>query len=380
MHLRIPQLMKEIERIQSLRGLALVSYLVALLLGWSGLAIYAEGVSADQARSALSGEPGFTFDCDNTPMNPCRILVASYRDKPVKIESSSVAWSERYQRAIVVSDNYNDLVAQNAAHFVIATFSLENDSPQIPVEPLLTPEQAEQFPLYDLEGVTLVGDHLYAIGSLALHGKDPERDRWERHQFVQMDLEEKNGVLTVSTIAHVSKRWPNFRVWIISKSGYAWTAEETRGRAEGQGINVEALSATSRGTLIIGFRGPSTSDGGSLALEIAPPSFPRKEPRLVKAHRVPPVPADVVAEGAPKTLRGMIEIPASPGEYYVLLGPKGYEKELIVLSRWNAKTGELTKATALPKGFVAEGCTPISDNTLLIVDDLKERILVATEN
>ncbi len=380
MNLRTSRLMKGTETDQTRRWFALVSYLGVVLLVWSVLAIFAQGVSANEDKSAVSGKPGFSFDCDNTPMNPCRILVASYRDKPVKIESSSVAWSERYQRAIVVSDNYNDLVEQNAAHFVIATFSLETEAPQLPVEPLLTPEQAEEFPLYDLEGVTLVGDHLYAIGSLALHGKDPERDRWERHQFVQMDVQEKDGFLTVSDIAHVSKRWPNFRDWMISKSGYSWSAEETRGRAEGQGINVEALSATSRGTLLIGFRGPATSDGGSLALEIEPPNSPGREPRLLKAHRVPPVPVEIVSGGAPKTLRGMIEVPSSPGEYYVLLGPKGYEKELIVLALWNVKSGKLTKVTALPKGFVAEGCTPLSDNRLLIVDDLKERILVATEN
>ncbi len=76
----------------------------------------------------------------------------------------------------------------------------------------------------------------------------------------------------------------------------------------------------------------------------------------------------------------MVEIPEQPGEYYVLLGPKGYEKELVVLARWNSNTGELTKATPLPEGIVAEGVVPITKNKLLIIDDLKEAILVATEN
>ena len=70
-------------------------------------------------------------------------------------------------------------------------------------------------------------------------------------------------------------------------------------------------------------------------------------------------------------------IPA-PGEFYVLLGPIGYEKEEIVLAHWNANTGQLTKATLLPKGFVAEGVAPIGGGKVLIVDDLKAMILIAT--
>ena len=331
---------------------------------------------------SVKGKPvkGFSFDCDNTPKLPCRTLVATYQGKPLKIESSGVVWSNRYNKAIVVSDNYNDLVSQNAGHYAIVSFSLEGDSPKIPVEPLLTPQQAADYPLYDLEGVTLLGDRLYAIGSLALHGKNPQRDRWERHQFVQMDLTESNGVLRATNLSHLTKRWQDFRNWLISKSGYPWTGEETRGRAEGDGINVEALSANPVGNLVIGFRGPLLPDGSALALEISPPSCPEQEPVLVKKHAVLPVDLANIPKEAPKTLRGMAEIPEQPGEYYVLLGPKGYEEESIVLARWNSTTGNLTKATPLPSGIVAEGVIPILANKLLIVDDLQEAILIATEN
>ena len=323
---------------------------------------------------------GFSFDCNNTPSNPCKTLVANYQGKKITIEPSSIAWSNSYNKAIVVSDNYNDLIIDNAGHYVIVSFSLESDSSKISVEPLLTPEQTADFPLYDLEGVTLMGDRLYAIGSLALHGKNPDRDRWERHQFVQMDLTESKGVLQLTNLKHVSQRWPDFRNWLISKSGYPWTAEETRGRAESEGINVEALSANSLGNLVLGFRGPLLSDGSVLALELSPPASSDLETILVKRHAIPQVEATNITQGAPKTLRGMVEVPEQPGEYYVLLGPQGYEKELVVLARWNSNTGKLTKATPLPEGIVAEGVVPISQNKLLIVDDLKEAILIATEN
>lgn len=351
----------------------LSSFCLLIVLTVAGAAV------ADDATATPGGQSGFSFDCDNTPDRPCRKLVATDGGKPVMIESSSAAWSKRYRKAIVVSDNFNDLAEQGAGHYVIAYFELDADGDEIPVEPLLRPEQIEEFRLYDLEGVTLIGDRLYAIGSLALHGKNPKRDRWERHQFLQMDLEEKGGRLRAANLAHVAGRWPNFRDWLISKSGHEWTAEEVRGRAEGDGINVEALSATSDGNLLIGFRGPLTANGGTLALEIKLPPTVDDEPVLVKAHVLAPVDLPHIPKGAAKTLRAISMVPGKPGQFYVLLGPKGYEKEVLVLARWNANTGKLTKATLLPKNFVAEGVTPIPGDKVLVVDDLKGMVLVATE-
>lgn len=349
-----------------------------LLANLAGIVIYDYTVSA--GGPSLNEKLGFSFNCDNTAKKPCRKLIAKHEGRPVTIEPSSAAWSEQYKKVIVVSDNYNDLVEHNAGHYVIVSFGLEEGRAEIPVEPLLTPEQIQTFPLYDLEGVTLDGDRLYAIGSLALHGKDPRRDRWERHQFVQMNLREDQGRLKTTDLSHIAKRWPNFRDWLISKSGYAWTAEETRGRAEAEGINVEALSATSTGTLIVGFRGPLSSEGGTLALEIQLPTSTDEEPSLIKRHVLPSVNIPHIPKGAAKTLRGMVEAPGESGEFYVLLGPKGYEKEEIVLAHWDINTGQLSKVTRLPEGFVAEGVAPIAPGQLLIVDDLKEMILIATEN
>ena len=178
----------------------------------------------------------------------------------------------------------------------------------------------------------------------------------------------------------MASRWPNFRDWLISKSGHEWTGEAARGRAEGEGINVEALSATSDGNLIIGFRGPLTPEGGVLALEIRLPASADDEPVLVKQHVLPPLDFPHIPKGATKTLRAISMVPGEPGQFYVLLGPKGYEKEELVLARWNVDAGELTKVTLLPKDFVAEGVTPIPGGKVLVVDDLKEAILVATEN
>jgi hypothetical protein len=337
---------------------------------------------------------GFYFDCDNTPNNPCRSLVIKHQEKQVKIleiglEPSGLAWSNRYQKAIVVSDNYNDLAAKGVGHYVIFTFdpdaqsSLEN----IVVEPLLTPQQAKEFQLYDLEGATTMGagqgssirDRFYAIGSMSLHGNNPKRDRWQRGQFVQMDLVEVDGALTALNLSPVTQRWLDFRDWLISKSGYAWTGEQIRGRAEGDGINVEALSANSLGNVIIGFRGPLLADGRALALEIALPPTPEDEPVLVQEYALSPIDSPHIPRGAPKTLRGMAEVPEKSGEYYVLLGPKGYEKEPVVLARWNSRTGELTNPTLLPDNFVAEAVTPIEGNRILIMDDLQGLVLIAKE-
>ncbi len=62
------------------------------------------------------------------------------------------------------------------------------------------------------------------------------------------------------------------------------------------------------------------------------------------------------------------------------MGPKGYEKEEFVPARWNTHTDQLQKATFLPKNCVAEGVKPVPGSKVLVVDDLKEMILVATEH
>jgi len=331
-------------------------------------------------KPAANAQTGFTFDCDNTPANPCRRLSAKESGKPINIESSSATWSERFKKVFIVSDNFNDLVEQDAGDYVIAYFGLEKHSGDIQVHPLLSPEQVKEFQLYDLEGVTLIGERLYAIGSLALHGKNPKRDRWERYQFLQMDLEESAGRLRAVNLSHVARGWPNFRNWIISESGYPWSDEAIRGRAEAEGINVEALSATSEGNLIIGFRGPLASDGGTLALEFELPATPDGEPTLIRRHVLPPVDRPDVPKGAAKTLRAISMVPDESGQFYVLLGPKGYEQEGLVLAHWNSLTSELTKVALLPENFVAEGVTRIPGDRVLVVDDLKEMILFATEN
>jgi len=349
----------------------------------TGLTVFITDVmGSTTGRAELNKHPGFSFDCDNTPAKPCRKLVAEYNGKPITIEPSSVAWSNRFNKAIVVSDNYNDLVQHQAEHYVIVYFGLEEIESKIAVKPLLTPRQAVEFPLYDLEGVTLQGDRLYTIGSLALHGKDPSQDRWERHQFIRMELRqmEKSNLLGVENLAHVTRRWPNFRDWLISKSGHAWTAEETRGRAEAEGINIEALSITDAGTVMMGFRGPLMPEGGAMAIEFKLPASPDHEPVLVRKYALPQVDFPDVPKGTPKTLRAMVEVPGEPGAFYVLLGPKGYEKEEIVLAHWNSQTGQLSRTTQLPEGFVAEGVAPIAEGRLLIVDDLREMIIIATEN
>jgi hypothetical protein len=363
-------LMKMITRPHSTRPIEISLRLA--LLACLGLILFTTAVVADEIK-------GFSFDCDNTLQHPCRKLVAQDRTKPIRIESSSAAWSPRYQKVIVVSDNYNDLSVHDAGQYVIAYFDPVNQGPELVAKPLLTPQQAEEFRLFDLEGVTLDGDRLYAIGSLALHGKDPERDRWERHQLVQMELKQIDGQLGVVNLSHVSKRWPNFRDWVLSKSGHEWTGEETRGRAEAEGINVEALSVTDTGNLIIGFRGPAAAEGGALALEIRLPDSAEKEPLLVKKYLIPPIVFDHIPAGAVRTLRAISRIPGKHGIFYLLLGPKGYEKERIVLARWNSNTDEMTKAKLLPIGFVGEGVTSISEGKVLVVDDLAEMILVATE-
>ena len=357
--------------------------LLACLLASAPVNSDPEKQVAENTKPHTHKSGGFSFDCDNTPERPCRRLIALRQGKPIDIEPSGVVWANDYGKAIVVSDNLNDLVEQDAAQYVCASFDLSGAATGIVVAPLLSREQAQAFLLYDLEAVTLKGDRLYVMGSLGLHAKNPGRDRWERHQFVQLDLQQSNGRLRVDNLTHVTRRWPDFRDWLISKSGYGWVTKEILGKAEGEGINAEALAVTASGTLIIGFRGPLSAEGGALALEITPPVSADDEPELVKWHVLPSLHMPDIPKGAANALRGMAEVPGDPGNFYVLLGPTGdeavVETSAQVLARWDTNTGKLKNATLLPANFVAEGVAPIDAGRMLLVDDAQGLILVATE-
>jgi hypothetical protein len=138
------------------------------------LLIISSAVFATDLMGSTTGEPvlskesGFSLDCDNTLQRPCRKLVADYNGKPITIEPSSVAWPDRYNKAIVVSDNYNDLVQHNAGHYVIVYFGLEEYESKITVKPLFTQKQAAEFPLYDLKG------SLFKATGFTLWSKSPE--------------------------------------------------------------------------------------------------------------------------------------------------------------------------------------------------------------
>ena len=95
-----------------------------------GLILTAAAVAAEEMK-------GFSFDCDNTLQRPCRKLVAQDRTKPIRIESSSAAWSPRYQKVIVVSDNYNDLSVHHSEHYVIAHSDPKGQGPELAAAPLL---------------------------------------------------------------------------------------------------------------------------------------------------------------------------------------------------------------------------------------------------
>jgi len=160
-----------------------------------------------------------------------------------------------------------------------------------------------------------------------------------------------------------------------SRTSGPYATSAIRSRLRLPGTTRLALRASMAGSV----RGPVTADGGTLALEIKLPPTADDEPELVKAHVLPALDSANIPKGATKTLRAISMVPDEAGHFYVLLGPKGYEKEELVLARWDLKTGKLTKATVLPKNFVAEGVTPIPGGKVLVVDDLKEAILVATE-
>lgn len=323
------------------------------------------------------------FACGVEGAPPCPLLVAHHAGRRIPLEPSALVWSPRFGRALVVTDNADDLAPLGAGHFAISSFdpaaALDPARParEVEVTPLLSPEQARTFALDDLEGLALAGERLYAMGSMSLDRRDPERDSWRRNRFVQMDLVASDGGISAANLSNVSERWPDFRDWLLSESGHAFSGDAIRGRADGPGINVEGLCATASGHLLIGFRGPASDGSGALVLEIALPDTPQGAPSLV-ATRAIPEPLPGAPPGAPRGVRDLARIPGSDSQLYVLMGARGPEKEPLVLARWDVATGAASTLAALPPGFVAEGLAPLPDGRLLLVDDLRARLMIAS--
>ena len=284
----------------------------------------------------------------------CRVV--PYNRSDIKLEPSGLAYDFGSYIMVGVSDNYNDLVKQDAAEYALFWFKPETKSPDYICKayPLLTRDDAAKFKLYDLEGVgkNKSGTY-YAIGSLSLHSKTASRDIWFRYQGFRFQLQSttdpvlRHRAVNLSWLSADMRR--NLREWFISSSTYPWAIEAIKGRAEtAGGLNVEGLEVSHDGNLLVGFRGPMLDRTHALIFEVTIPDTDQA-PNLVKVHKVP-------VQKPNYGIRGISRIKDRDGLYIIITGPTDTAHEPMQSLIWDSKLEKTTVCReTLPDGFVAEG-------------------------
>jgi hypothetical protein len=297
------------------------------------------------------------------------------------LEPSGLAWLPEQGVLVGVSDD----VGEGRGYELFYIHAEDLGRQEIPVRPLLTPEQSLAVDVQDLEGLTAVPgtNTLYAIGSLSLD-KYPERaaDRWNRHHLIRVEVERgESGEVRARTVEWVSEgRRPDFREWVISSSGRPWAPEAFQGRPESGGLNVEGLASDAQGNLLVGFRGPL--DGSRALVLRMDPGEGDEQPRslgwlTMDLSGLPGDPADPAVWH--RGIRGFDRIPGT-GEYVVLVGHTGPRYDNLRVIRWNSATGGVVDLAELPAAFVGEGVAvmEVTEDSLqvAVVSDKDAKIMV----
>ena len=181
-------------------------------------------------------------------------------------------------------------VALDAAHFVVAGDEdnelriYARDRPQVlatvPLQAFLRTGRDEA----DLEAGTRIGERIYWIGSLGRDGKArpaPQRDR-----FFATDIDRSTTPPTPRPVGTASARLLD--AVVASEAGQRWQLDDAARKAPEApgGLNVEGLTHTSDGALLIGFRNPLREDK-ALVLPLRNPGIGTKRPRIVSITAAP---------------------------------------------------------------------------------------------
>jgi len=289
-------------------------------------------------------------------------------------ELSGVAWDPVLQLAIGIRDERLDYPGYEIFAFDPNTVSDDGCHRAVP---LLSGSLSREFQLDDLEAITrLPNGDFFALSSLSLGHVPSPRDRWSRFRGVRFTLTTQDGSPTVDRIERISSdSRPDLREWVISSSGRSWQDNDYRGRAEAGGINVEGLTHTADGQLIVGFRAPLGGGPSALVLFLQTGAAD-VAPQTVRWDSIDvsglPGNDDERARG----VRGMTRISQAgePDRYAIVVGHTGPRHDRLRIALWQPSDGTVLDRGELPDGYVGEGITLIDRDgdrlEILLLDDL----------
>jgi hypothetical protein len=220
------------------------------------------------------------------------------------------------------------------------------------------PEQPEA----DIEGATRVGDRVYWITS---HGRNKNgKPRPNRHRLFATEVKVSGDKVT---IAPVGKPYRDLLKNLTASpwlKGYKLGDAATKPPEQEGGLNIEGLSATPQGTLLIAFRNP-TPDGKALLV-------PLENPKQVVDGK-----AAKLGKPLSLSLGGLgirsIEYVQAKGKYLIVAGPHGDEGDFH-LYQW---AGPPSEAAELIEGVNFSGLRP---EALIIYPEETTRIQVLSDD
>jgi Protein of unknown function (DUF3616) len=124
-------------------------------------------------------------------------------------------------------------------------------------------------PEADLEGAALLGNRAFWIGS---HGRNKDgKDRPNRHRLFATDIAVTNDEVTLTPVGKPCKRLLDDLLHDSRFAEFHLAEAATRPPKDPDALNIEGLSATPEGNLLLGFRNP-TPHGKALLISLLNPN------------------------------------------------------------------------------------------------------------
>jgi hypothetical protein len=124
-------------------------------------------------------------------------------------------------------------------------------------------------PEADLEGAALLGNRAFWIGS---HGRNKDgKDRPNRRRFFATDIAVTNGEVTLTPVGKPCRRLLDDLLRDSRFAEFHLAEASTRAPKEPEALNIEGLSATPEGHLLLGFRNPAPN-GKALLIPLLNPN------------------------------------------------------------------------------------------------------------
>lgn len=217
----------------------------------------------------------------------------------------------------------------------------------------------------DIEGTARIGNRIYWITS---HGTNRKGSfRQVRHRLFATDIvpDPTGGAPRLVAVGKPNDRLIDDLAEIPALAKYRLDDAATRPPGTTDGLNIEGLTASPDGTLLIGFRGP-LAQAKALVIEIADPDAAAVEGLPVKAARAMELDLGGLA------IRGMAHI---PGGYMIAAGTTADGGEF-KLFRWSGRDTDRPTPVATPpwpKRWQPEALLALPDGGLYVVSDDGDR-------